>query len=185
MITKYINKKITYTGRELSSLYAYKNFNVQGDSVIAFCGPCQVNIEHLVDQEDVKAKAHIYSQEMVHFIVEKFNLDLEEGIFRQRLYIAIIKEIIEEFSPKLKIIRSGNDLFINKKKLSVSIATLSPVSTLIHIGVNVISKDTPVPAIGLKDLKIAKETFIGQVFKKIEWEENHILQARSKVRGVN
>ena len=184
MQTKYITKKLTYTGAELQSLFAYKNFRVQGDSVIAFCGPCEVQITELVDQEDVLNKDFIRSAEMLHFIVEKFNLDLEEGIFRQRLYMAIIKETLEQLKPELKITRDGDDLFINNRKLSVSIATLSPVSTVIHIGINIDPTGAPVKAIGLNDLKVKKDIFIKRVLVAIEAEEASIQKARCKVRAV-
>lgn len=184
MLTKYITKKMTYTGAELQSLFAYKNFRLHGDSLIAFCGPCEVQTAELVDQEDVLNKDFIRSAEMVHFIVEKFNLDLEEGVFRQRLYMAIIKETLEQLNPKLKIIRDGDDLFINNKKLSVSIATLSPVSTLIHIGINIDPSGAPVKAIGLKELKINKDVFVKKVLAAIAKEEKDISLARCKVRGV-
>jgi hypothetical protein len=175
---------MTYTGAELQSLFAYKNFKLQGDSVIAFCGPCDVQTAALVDQEDVLNKDFIRSAYMVNFIVEKFNLDLEEGIFRQRLYMVIIKETLEFLKPELKIIRTGDDLFINHKKLSVSIATLSPVSTLIHIGINIDPVGAPVKAIGLQELKINTAVFIKRVLAAIAEEEQSINLARCKVRGV-
>ncbi len=184
MQSKHITKKITYTGAQLQSLFAYKNFRLQGDSVIAFCGPCEVQTTELVDQEDVLNKDFIRSAEMVHFIVEKFKLDLEEGIFRQRLYIALIKETIEQLKPDLKIIRSGDDLFINNKKLSVSIATLSPVSTVIHIGINIDPAGAPVKAIGLNELKINKVSFIKKALAAIVAEEKSMVLARCKVRGT-
>lgn len=184
MQTKYITKKIKYTGAELQSLFAYKHFRVQGDSVLAFCGPCEVQAAELVDQEDVLNKDFIRSAEMVHFIIEKFNLDIAAGIFRQRLYMAIIKETLEQLKPGLKIIREGDDLFINNKKLSVSIATLSPVSTLIHIGINIDPQGAPVPAIGLKELKITPAVFVKKVLVALEREEKSMVLARCKVRGV-
>jgi uncharacterized protein len=184
MQIKYINKSIQYTGAELASLFAYKNFGLQGDSVIAFCGACFVDIDNLIDQEDVRRKAFIRSAEMVHFIGEKFDLDLAEGVLRQRLYIALIKETLEALKPKLLIQRKGDDLFIDDQKLTVSIATLSPVSTLIHIGVNVSSKNTPVKTIGLADLGISKTVFAKKVLTAIQREELSMTNARCKVRGA-
>lgn len=185
MITKFIKKNITYTGSELSSLFAYKNFDIQGDSLVAFCGPCDVALTELVDQADVKTGGVIYSSSMVHFIGEFFELDLRAGIFRQRLYISIIKETLEKMQKNVKIERRGDDLFVNNKKLSVSIATLSPVSTMLHVGINIDPTGAPVPAIGLNDLKIAPAQFVQQVLKNIAAEEESIYLARCKVRGVN
>jgi len=197
MQIKFIDREIEYTGKELHSLFAYQNFDLQGDSTVAFIGPCYVGLTDLVDQADVKEKAFIKSEKMVHFISEKFVLDLNEAIYRQRLYISIIKEVLEELTPQprkgsaaplikgSKIKRFGDDLFIDDRKLSVSIATLSPVSSLIHIGVNVSSENTPVPAIGLADLGLTAADFAVAVLEKIESEEEGIINARSKVRGVN
>lgn len=185
MITKFIKKNITYTGSELSSLFAYKNFDIQGDSLVAFCGPCDVALTELVDQADVKTGGVIYSSSMVHFIGEFFELDLRTGIFRQRLYISIIKETLEKMAKNVEIERRGDDLFIKNKKLSVSIATFSPVSTMLHIGINIDPTGAPVPAIGLNDLKIDPVQFVQQVLKNIAAEEESIYLARCKVRGVN
>jgi hypothetical protein len=181
MKTLFINKQLPYTGAELSSLFAYKNFSLQGNSVIGFIGPCHVD-QHLVDQEDVKNEDFIKSKLMVHFIAEIFQLDLAEGIFRQRLYMSIVKEIVEKKVAQIR--RSGDDLFIGKRKLSVSIATLSPVSTMIHIGINVDPTGAPVPAIGLAELKINPKTFAQEVLQAIAREEESIDLARCKVRGV-
>ncbi len=183
MKTKFIKKEITYTGRELSSLFAYKNFDLQGDSLIAFCGPCLVEVADLADQADVKTGSFIKSERMVHFIVEKFELDLAEGVYRQRLYMSIIKEIIEELAT-VKVVRRGDDLFVKNKKLSVSIAVLSPVSTMIHIGINISAKEAPVPAIGLSNLGIDEKVFIQKFLSAAAGEEEEIYLARCKVKGV-
>jgi len=184
MQVKYIKKTLTYTGRELSSLFAYKNFGLQGDSIVAFCGPAEVATADLVDQADVRARAFIYSPAMVHFIAESFNLNLPENVYRQRLYMAAIKETLETLQPKGRYLRRGDDIFVKNKKLSVSIATLSPVSALIHIGINIDAAGAPVPAIGLRDLGIAPGLFIPAVLKKLAAEEQEIALARCKVRGV-
>ncbi len=186
MIEHFITETITYDGTQLSSLWAFRNFGLQCDSVVAFRGPCRVNLPEMVDLEDVRNNAPIYSTDMLHFIVEHFELDLEKTIFRQRLFIAIIKDVIENFTgTNLK--RSGDDLFYHKKKLSVSIATLSPVSTMIHTGLNISSKDVPVAAVGLADLGVAENqvTHLGQaICGQYARECCEIRMARCKVRGV-
>jgi hypothetical protein len=186
VIEHFITEKITYDGTQLSSLWAFRNFGLQGDSVVAFRGPCRVNLPEMVDLEDVRENAPIYSTDMLHFIVEHFELDLEKTIFRQRLFIAIIKDVIENFTgTNLK--RSGDDLFYDENKLSVSIATLSPVSTMIHTGLNISSKDVPVAAVGLADLGVAENqvTQLGQAICGLYARECcEIRMARCKVRGV-
>lgn len=183
MKIKLIKKELAYTGRELSSLFAYKNFDLQGDSLVAFCGPCFVDVADLADQADVKSGAFIKSERMIHFIAEKFELDLAAGVYRQRLYMSIIKDIVELLA-KVKVLRRGDDLFIKNKKLSVSIAVLSPVSTMIHIGINVFAKEAPVPAIGLGDLGIDEKVFAQKVLTAVAQEEEESYLARCKVKGV-
>jgi uncharacterized protein len=184
MQTLWTEKTIKYTGEQLSSLWAYKNFDVQGDSIIAFRGPCDVR-EHMVDQEDVKNKDFIFSEDMVSFIVEIFDLNLERAIVVQRLLITELKEILEEMVPGISLKREGDDLFDGKNKLSVSIATLSPVSCLIHVGINVSSKNTPVPTKGLNDYDVDPETFANKALQKFREEFTSMENARTKVRGAS
>jgi hypothetical protein len=192
---KYIKgKKITYDGTQLRSLYAYSEHDVQGDSILAFRGPCSVGVENLVDMEDRKNRDEIVSEEMAHFIVELFNTDLDRAVVVQRLFLCVAKDVIEELKPELFINRRGDDLYIEveveegeeeNRKLTVSVATVSPVSTLIHLGINVSSDNTPVPTLGLEDLDVPVDDFILKVLQGFINEMKGIDQARCKVRGVN
>ena len=179
----YLENHLKYEGLQLQSHWAYKNYGLEGDSIVAFQGPCHVPLPEMVDLEDVKDKADIYSENMLHFIVEHFHLQLEKAIFKQRLLICIIKESIERESS-IKLLRQGDDLYLGVKKLTVSIATLSPVSCLIHAGVNVSSENTPVPAVGLKEIGIDSYFLGHEVMKEYIKELKEIKKARSKVRGV-
>jgi hypothetical protein len=189
---KYLKgRKITYDGTQLRSLWALNEQGVQGDSVVAFRGPCDVSGDALVDQLDAKAGKVIRSDDMVHFIVELFDSDLPRTVVLRRLLVFIIKEVIEELKPEIFVERKGNDLFIEVdepgieyRKLSVSIATVSPVSTLIHVGVNVTSDNTPVPTFGLTDLEVPVEEFVLKVLQKFITEIKEMDLERTKVRGV-
>lgn len=181
----FVDKTITYDGTQLSSLWAYKNFALQGDSIVAFIGPCDVKLSEMVDQEDVLAGAFIYSECMVHFIIEHFDLDLEKTITRQRLLVAIMRETLCKLGAPQQLHRKGDDLYLTSRKASVSIATLSPVSSMIHTGVNISSRNTPVPAVGLADIAIEPVAFAQQVIAAYRREIEGILMARCKVRGVS
>ena len=63
-----------YRGPELRSHFARDTFGVEGDSIVAFVGPCDVPVENLVDLEDVRANAPIFSPRMLHFLVERMHL---------------------------------------------------------------------------------------------------------------
>lgn len=141
-------------------------------------------LTEMVDLEDVLAKDHIFSHDMLHFIVEHFDMDLEKTVVRQRLLVAIIKEELEKHGV-MDIHRDGDDLFRQANKLSVSIATLSPVSTLIHTGLNISSIDTPVPTVSLVELGITDFLQFGrEVAEAYCAEISGIRAARCKVRGV-
>ena len=128
--------KFDYDGSQISSLWAYNNFGVQDDSVVVFRGACDVRIEHMIDLEDRRANESIRSEDMVSFIIEHFDsTDLKLIYARQRLFTAIVKEYLAGIGVQAN--REGDDLFLDGKKLTVSIASTSAVSQKIHFGINV------------------------------------------------
>lgn len=184
MKTKFIKDEIKYIGSQLTPHWIYKNFHIQGDSIVAFIGECKVDLTEMVDIEDVINNEPIYSKLMLSFISEQFGIGLVEGVLRQRLLITIIKELLEEKS--VFVVRNGDDLMIDGRKLSVSIATKSITSVLIHTGLNILSEGAPVKASGLKsELGIDNiEEFALEVMKRYSEELDDIALASSKVRGV-
>ncbi|SHJ94205.1 DUF366 family protein [Desulforamulus aeronauticus] len=186
MLIYTVPKSLKYDGRQLSSLFAFRNYGLQGDSLVLFRGECQVDLTEMVDLADVRANAPIYSEDMLHFIIEHFEQDLEKTVVRQRLFIAIIKDILQEKTGTL-FTRQGDDLYLEGNKLSVSIATASPVSTMIHTGLNVSSQNTPVPTVGLWDLGVTDSAVLslGQAIAEAYVQETTSIRlARCKVRGV-
>ncbi|MBR1425698.1 DUF366 family protein [bacterium] len=184
MKTLFIEDKVKYIGSQLVPHWIYKNYKIQGDAIVAFCGECDVKLTEMVDIEDVINNEPIYSKYMLSFITEQFNVELIEGVFRQRLLVSSIKETLEDRDFIVK--RRGDDLFVNNKKLSVSIATKSLTSVLIHTGLNIISEGAPIEVSGLEsDLKIKDiKNFALEVMKRYSEEINDIVMASTKVRGV-
>lgn len=183
MNTLFIENEIKYTGSQLCPHWIYKNFNLLGDSIVSFIGEVEVKLSEMVDIEDVINNEPIYSKKMLNFIIEEFNVPLEEMVYIQRLFISIIKENIEKYNKN--IIRKGDDLYFENRKLSVSIATKSITSSLIHTALNIIKEGAPVNAsdlteIGIKDIK----TFATDVMNHFKEETLSIKQATCKVRGV-
>ena len=184
MKTKFIEDEIKYIGSQLVPHWIYKNFKIQGDAIVAFVGECEVKLTEMVDIEDVINNEPIYSKYMLSFISEQFGIGLTEGVLRQRLLMTIIKELLEERG--VFVVRNGDDLMINGRKLSVSIATKSITSVLIHKGLNILSEGAPVAASGLKSelgIDDIKE-FALQVMKRYSEELDDIVLAGTKVRGV-
>lgn len=186
MKTLFIKDEIKYTGVQLAPHWIYKNFNIMGNAIVAFIGECEVKLDHMVDIEDVINNEPIYSKKMLSFIEENFNSSLEEMVYKQRLLVTITKELIEKKSPSVKITRSGDDLYIGEKKLSVSIATKSITSTLIHFGLNIDAENAPINAADLiKDAQINNiEEFAKELLTAYKEETNDISLAACKVRGV-
>ena len=186
MQTKFIDKNIKYEGFQLSPHWIYKNFKIQGDAIVAFIGECDVKLAEMVDIEDVINNEPIFSDKMLSFIEENFHSTLNEAIYRQRLLAGIVKDLIKEQFPEAKVTRDGDDVYLNDKKLTVSIATKSITSTLIHFGINIDPTHAPVKAAGLEtDLGIKDiKDFALKLMERYKSEVEDIDFAASKVRGV-
>ena len=184
MKTLFIDEEIKYIGSQLVPHWIYKNFKIQGDAIVAFMGECDVKLSEMVDIEDVINNEPIYSKYMLSFISEQFHIGLVEGVLRQRLLMTCIKEELEKLG--FRVSRNGDDLFVNDKKLSVSIAAKSINSVLIHAGINILSDGAPIPVSGLaSDLGIKNiKEFALAVMNNYCDELEDIILAGTKVRGV-
>jgi hypothetical protein len=180
----FLSEEVTYTGAELRSHWILERTGAPGDAIVAFLGPCEVRGERLVDLEDARAEATIFSPRMLHFLVEHFEPDLEKALLRQRLLVGLAGEAVNRALGKLAIVRRGDDLFAGERKLSVSVATRSPLSTLIHLGMNVLTEGAPVPAIGLEELGVQARPLGEEILERYceEWEG--LALAKAKVRAV-
>ena len=179
--TLFAPDEIPYTGEQLRSLWAYRTFGLRGDSIVAFIGPCDVQPAHMKDMEDIRDSSAICSERMLHFIVEHFDADLDRAVLRQRLLMALMTEGLNRRLGKPHIRRVGDDLYDGDRKASVSIASASPVSALIHAGVNISSRNTPVSTIGLDDLGIDAREFGEEILAAYKGECKNAYAARCKV----
>jgi hypothetical protein len=179
-------REITYNGQQLAPHWIYQEFDLLGDAVVSFTGPCKVEIDEMVDIEDVRANAPIYSPLMLHVIAEFFGADLHTTVYRQRLLIVNAKELLEILTGR-RVTREGDDLYLHRSdgtpgKLSVSIATISATSTLVHTGFNIETKGTPVPTVGLAELGVDVQSFGTALLERYTHELDDIWLARCKVR---
>ncbi len=223
MKTLFSDKVLTYDGSQLKSLYSFLNYKVHGDSVLSWMGPCDIPHDKIVDGQDLLEGSIIYSENMLHFIVEIFDAKLIQMVLMQRLFCEIIKEEVLKISQGLdqqvQLLRLGDDLYLksevkskdkkaskselnsnkNKEsdldynpiknidyKFNISIATISPVSGLIHFGINISSKNTPVKTYSLNDLdpKINISEFSNKVMQKLSAEWTSSVAATQKVKWV-
>lgn len=177
------DKKIDYNGSALSPLHSYLQYKIHGDSIVAFIGGCDVSLEHMVDAEDFVVRAQIKSDSMLHFIVEIFGQNLMTAVSLQRLLVSIAQNILPQ-----KLRREGDDLYLDTQtgalKLSVSIASVSVVSAMIHLGLNIKNQGTPVPTCCLQDLQVDPKSFALELMKKFSEEYESIVGATQKVHPL-
>ena len=192
MKTRFIDNEQCYDGSQLRSLYAYLSYGLQGDSTVAWIGPCSVTPDHMVDGEDLLAGATIAGSQMLHFIIEKFATPLFSAVVLQRLFASICLEVLHaESAARVRASafhRDGDDIYLKVGqdigKMSISIATVSPVSALIHFAINCSNQGTPVQTAALEDLQIDPKQFATEVLKKFEAEVHSIEEATVKVKWV-
>ncbi|UCF04265.1 MAG: DUF366 family protein [bacterium] len=182
--TAWLGEGIPYTGAELRSHIVRELGGIRGDGVIAFVGPCTVEEAALVDLEDAEQENFIRARSMLHFLGEHFLVSLREGNYLLRLFAMIVREGLEELLSGQRIVRVGDDLFIDKRKLSVAIATASPTSVLFHFGINVDPAGAPVPAVGLVEFGLEAERLARIVLERYRSEIVSVELALRKVRGV-
>ena len=152
---KHVDKIFEYDGSQINPSWAFQEFGIYGSSIITWIGPVNITPDNLKDFADVGLE--IKSSNMVNFICELFDqqpTNMRIAYLLQRLLVMIFKEILTEFG--VKTTREGDDIFVDGRKLSISIASVSLSSAKIHFALNLEDKGTPgdVDTIGLYDIKV-------------------------------
>jgi len=181
---KFVSENLKYDGSQLRSLFGYLDHGILGDSFISFIGPCDIPFANMVDGEDFLANSEIRGGLMLHFIIEEFGKNLELAVTKQRLLACLVEEVLSEQCPNKKFDRNGDDIFVDGGKLSISIATVTPVSALIHFAMNITNEGTPVKTSCLRDLNLEGRAVAEIVAAKYLREREGILQATQKVHWV-
>lgn len=174
-----------YDGSQLRPLFSYEHFGLKGNAMISWVSPTDVTLAHMVDYEDKIDEQKICGDKMLHFMIEFFPANISFGVMAQRLLASIIKDLIaQKSSEALKLTRKGDDIYVGPGKLSISIASVSAVSTLVHFAVNVTNKGTPVKTASLEDLKIKPDVFAKDVLKAFSAEFDDVVWATQKVKPL-
>ena len=164
MIThKHVDEIFEYDGSQINPSWAFQEFGIYGSSIITWIGPVNITPDNLKDFADVGLE--IKSNYMVNFICEFFDqqpTNMRIAYLRQRLLVMIFREILTEYGISTR--REGDDIFVDNRKLSISIASVSLSSAKIHFALNLEDKGTPddVETIGLYDIEVNNQ----QVFSK-------------------
>lgn len=189
MKTLVLEKEISYDGSQLRPLFNYLEHGLLGDSVLVGIGPCRVDFSHMIDGEDLREGAAIAGGKMLHFLIEVFDRDLFAGVCLQRLLAALAQARLVALVPLVRgekpLTRSGDDLYWDGRKLSISIATRSANSVLVHFALNVRNEGTPVPTCALEaDFGVDALAFGRALAADLVAEYESILMASRKARPV-
>ena len=150
---KHVEEIFEYDGSQINPSWAFQEFGIYGSSIVTWIGPVNITPDNLKDFADVGLE--IKSNNMVNFICEFFDqqpTNMRIAYLRQRLLVMIFREILTE--KGVKTTREGDDIFVDGRKLSISIASVSLSSAKIHFALNLEDKGTPgdVETIGLYDI---------------------------------
>ena len=150
---KHVEDIFEYDGSQINPSWAFQEFGIYGSSIVTWIGPVNITPDNLKDFADVGLE--IKSNYRVNFICEFFDqqpTNMRIAYLRQRLLVMIFREILTE--KGVRTTREGDDIFVDGRKLSISIASVSLSSAKIHFAFNLEDKGTPsdVETIGLYDI---------------------------------
>jgi hypothetical protein len=183
LATQWLARPIAYDGSQLRSHWILAEAGLVGDVLVGFRGPCNVLLDEMADLADLDGPG-IRADDMVHFVWESFREpDLLLAVHRQRLLSAQAAELLQVMAaPGTRVVRSGDDLFVGDGKLSISIATVSPVSSLVHFALNATQGGAPVRTAALVELGVDPDAYGRRLLDVVAAEQASIQDARAKVR---
>jgi len=184
MKSLFVSEEIKFTGEELSSHWAYTKFDLLGENIVSFIGPCELDEKYLVGINHYKRKTQIRSEKMLHFIVEHFDLDLEKAILKQKILVAILKDKLNHRLKGDVLQRWGDDIFDGDAKLTISTVLRTEVSTKIHLAVNISSRNTPVKTKGLEDYGLDAVEIAQVVMNQYRLDIRRVSERLVKTRGI-
>ena len=179
-----LEDRLTYDGLQLSTGFFDEHECGEEDALIVFVGEADVPTEHMVDMEDADAGESIYSRLMAHLLIEHHAMELREAVLAQRMLVRLAAEWISARSGSTLDVQ-GDDLYLGDGKLSVSVATRSARSCLLHLGVNIDGDGAPVKTSSLRDMRVSPEEFLKGLARAYTSEMDSVKHAVGKVRHVS
>lgn len=183
MKTLWLEQAVRYDGTQLRAHWILQTTGLCGDAAVGFRGPCHVARGEIADLADLDGPG-IAGDDMVHVVWENFSAtDLLLAVHRQRLLAAQAADVLAALAPAARIVRQGDDLYVGEGKLSISIATVTPVSSVIHFAVNATPGGAPVATATLAEISVAPAAFGQALLDRLQQEQSSIAEARAKVRA--
>ncbi len=142
-----------YDGSHIKPFWAKENFGISEDNIVVMTGNMDVKFENMIDMDDLRDQKAIRTDKAIHFLIEHYDSkDIRLAYYRQRIFCIAVEEILRKYNIDAE--RKGSDLYVEGKKLSVSIATTGETQK-IHFGINLTTKGTPndVKTIALEDFE--------------------------------
>ncbi|RKZ33730.1 hypothetical protein DRQ33_03645 [bacterium] len=116
--------------------WALKEFDLWGDSMVIFRGPMNVTPQECIDLKEYKRGTVFPKGDLLHFVIEHFNDNLETGILRQNILVSIAEEkLVHRIGSAQKVLRWGDDLYDEDKRLTLTAVAPTLVSVKIHFGI--------------------------------------------------
>jgi hypothetical protein len=109
-------------------------------NIVSFVAPMKVT-DNLIDLEDKLNNDFIHSDWAFNFCWEIPGIDIFGSVAFQRLFNVNIANILQKYIIAQSFVVDGDDIMIDGKKASVSIACVKDGAALGHTGINIIAGD--------------------------------------------
>lgn len=130
-----LHEPMTMTIAAMKSHWALMNFDLWGNSLVVFRGRMQIEAREMIDLKELKRGTVFPDGDIVHFIIEHFGDDLEKGVLRQNILVNIAEEKLSHRMQNRRILRWGDDLYDEDRRITLTAVTQTPVSIKIHLGI--------------------------------------------------
>lgn len=176
----FVEEEFPFTGEELKPHWALLNFDLVGDSIVAFIGPYQVLAEYTSDLRQLKKGREFKGSKLLHLIVEHFGCDLLKTLLYQRLLLGIAKDKLNHRLGGDILQIWGDDICDGNKRVTSSSATANNLSGKIHLGINIESGE----AKGLKEYHLSPKELGEVIMDQYRLEVFRINQKLSTTKSV-
>jgi len=176
----FVEKEVPFTGEELKPHWAFLNYDLAGDSIVAFIGPYRASPEWIPDLRQSKKTKEFKTDRMLHLVVEHFGCDLLKTLLYQRLLLGIAKDKLNHRLGGDILQIWGDDICDGNKRVTTCSATANILSGKIHLGINIESGE----AKGLREYDLSPRELGEVIMDQYRLEVFRINQKLSTTRSV-
>ena len=148
--------QMVMTVEAMKSHWALLKFDLWGNSMVIFKGPIKIEPKEMIDLKELKRGTAFPDGDLLHFVIEHFGDDIEKGVLRQNILVNIAEEKISHRLSGRRILRWGDDLYDEDRRITLTAVATTPVSIKIHLGI-CITSDTEAGFVGLSEYGLEPE----------------------------